>query len=128
MTYTSTTVTGFNIGIVLSATSIRAESNTLDTNIYAVGGQIEAGAFATSYISTTEIAISSVTRAADGFRDAETPFSSMSDALAPGGGSGITTGHIGHPLSGAECAAMSRLNIEAAGTLRAWGAELLFTS
>jgi hypothetical protein len=50
-------------------------------------------------------------------------------------GSGITTSHIGHPLSGAECAAMSRLNIEGPATsavganpLRDWGAELLFTS
>jgi hypothetical protein len=55
-----------------------------------------------------------MTRAADDFQEVDTPFPSMSDAL----GSGITTGHIGHPLSGAECAAMAMLNNEAAGTLR----------
>jgi hypothetical protein len=64
MMYTSTTVTGFNIGIVSSAKSIRQEANTLDTNIYAVGDQIEVGAFATSYISTTTTT-SSVTRPCD---------------------------------------------------------------
>ncbi len=64
MTYTSTTVTAFNIGIVSSATSIRAEANTLDTNLYAVGGQIETDTFASSYISTTSTT-SSVTRAGD---------------------------------------------------------------
>jgi hypothetical protein len=64
--------------------------------------------FATSYIPTGAAA---VTRAADDFQEVETPFPITSDAL----GSGVTTSHIGHPLSGAECAAMSRLNIEAAG-------------
>jgi hypothetical protein len=59
-----TTVTGFNIGIVSSATSIRAESITLDTNIYVAGGQIEDGSFPTSYISTSSTT-SSVTRVGD---------------------------------------------------------------
>ena len=82
---------------------------------------MEEGTLPTSYIPT---AATPATRAADDFEEVDTLFPSTSDAL----GSGITSSHIGHPLSGAECAAMSRLNIEAAGTLRDWGAELLFTS
>jgi hypothetical protein len=103
------------------ATSVRGESNTLTTNIYVAGPQVEDGTFATSYILTRA---TTVTRAVDDFDEVLTPFPCMSDTL----GSGITTIHIVHPLSGAECAAMSWLNIEGPTALRDWGAELLFTS
>ena len=82
---------------------------------------MEEGATASTYIPTTTAA---VTRAVEDFQEVDTPFPNTSDSLE----SSVTTGHVGHPLSGAECAAMSRLNIEADGTLRDWGAELLFTS
>jgi hypothetical protein len=82
---------------------------------------MEEGSLATSYIPTGAAV---VTRAADDFEEVLTPFPSTSDAL----GIGITSSHIGHPLSGAECAAMSRLNVEGPAGLRDWGAELLFTS
>ena len=77
--------------LVNAANSGREESNTLTTSIYIAGAQIEEGTFAASVIPTGATA---VTRAADGFQDVETPFPSMSDALGPGGGSGITTSHI----------------------------------
>ncbi len=89
-----------NVFLVSSATSVRGESNTLFTNIYIAGPQMEACATVSTYIPTGAAA---VTRAADDFEEVLTPFPSMSDAL----GSGVTTSHIGHPLSGAECAAMS---------------------
>ncbi len=82
---------------------------------------MEEGATASTYIPTTT---ATVTRAVEDFEEVLTPFPSMSDAL----GSGVTTSHIGHPLSDVECAAMSRLNIEAAWALRDWGGELIFLS
>ena len=94
-----------NVFLVGSATSIRGASNTLTTSVYVAGAQTEEGTFATSYIPTTTAA---ATRTVDDYEEVLTPFPIMSDTL----GSGITTGHIGHPLSGAESAAISRLNIE----------------
>jgi hypothetical protein len=63
---------------------------------------MEEGPFATSYIPT---ASTGATRAADDFEEVLTPYPSMSDAL----GSGVTTGHIGLPINGAETPAMFRL-------------------
>jgi len=84
---------------------------------------MEEGATASTYIPTTTAI---VTRAVEDFEEVLMPFPSMSDTL--GLGSGVTTSHIGHPLSGAECVAMAQLNIEAAETLRDWGGELIFLS
>jgi hypothetical protein len=53
MTFTLSTAVELAICIVSSATSIRAEVNTLNTNIYVAGARIEDGSFPTSYISTT---------------------------------------------------------------------------
>ena len=121
MTASSTTATAMVVFIVNSATSARAESNTLTTSIFVAGAQAEAGVSSTSYIPTTT---APVTRAADDFEEVSKSFPSTSDLLGPG----VTTSHIGHHLAGSETAAMSSLEVEGPASLKDWGAELLFSS
>lgn len=73
ITYTSATATSVAFCIVTSNTAVRNESNSLSTSVLFYGGNLEVGAFATSFIPTTA---SQVTRTADNASMTGTNFTS----------------------------------------------------